>query len=68
MGCKTFLKKIDFIELELSINPLYNGEYDYIYFIKLMKIHNFNLLDLEPFARDYNGKLLQFNAIFSKVI
>lgn len=68
MGCKTFLKKIDFIELELSINPLYNGEYDYIYFIKLMKRHNFNLLDLEPFARDYNGKLLQFNAIFSKVI
>jgi len=67
MGCKTIFKKIDFIELELSINPLYDEEYDYIYFIKLMKKNNFKLFDIEPFCY-FNGKLVQFKAIFSKDI
>ena len=65
-GCVKTIEEIDFIQLELSNETLYENEHNYEYFLGFMKENNFILWDIYPFYKNDLGKLIQFDAIFQK--
>lgn len=67
-GAKETLKsKVTGLQIELSISPLYEDSYDYLYFISILNQMDFELCSIEPgFYDKKSGKLLQFDGIFFK--
>lgn len=66
-GATLSLKNIFAVQLELSIQPLYDGQELYKYFFSFFEKSGFSLWSLEPVFEDKKtGKLLQFDAIFVK--
>ena len=61
------LNKISFIELELSVQELYQGQKQYLFVLNYLEKLNFQLINLrKSFESPINGTLLQFDAIFCR--
>lgn len=66
-GAIDSLKKINCIQLEMSLTPLYSKESSFEELIKLLANHNFKLVGFESgFANNKTGELLQLDGIFIK--
>ena len=66
-GSQDLMKKVQAIQLELSLVPLYEGTKDYRYFVELMKDYDFHLWSLtRGFMNPNNGRLLQVDAVFRR--
>ena len=67
MGAKKTLSKCLGIQLELSIDTLYEDQINYLDLIKEIKSFGFEIWDIiDGFRNPVSGKLLQFDVIFYK--
>ena len=65
LGALDCLDKILGVQIELSLESLYNNQELYNYFFDFFSIHGFKIWGLIPgFAHPISGQLLQFDAIF----
>jgi len=66
-GAEDLFPKIVCVQLELSLEPLYDGQGLYGEMIELMNRKGFNLWGLEPaFVDPNNGKMLQVDGLFCR--
>lgn len=66
-GIKENLTNISVIEIELSIEYLYEGQELYNYYFDFFEMNKFKLWTLKPgFKNKQTGQLLQFDAVFVK--
>ena len=63
-GFKENIKKIKFIQLEAGLYKLYENEMLYEYYIDFFKSINYELWNINPFAYNKLGRLVQFDMIF----
>jgi FkbM family methyltransferase len=64
-GASNSIKRISGIELELSLVPLYEGQYLYRYFLDMLEGEGFYLWAITPgFSDPTTGQQLQIDAIF----
>tara|TARA_R110001583_G_scaffold162719_1_gene314987 strand:- start:42778 stop:43518 length:741 start_codon:yes stop_codon:yes gene_type:complete len=64
-GALNSIDKIKIIQLEMSLEPLYKGEIDFVEMIQFMKSIGFNLYSIENgYADEHRSKLLQVDGIF----
>ena len=67
LGAILSLPRIDVIQIELSLTPLYEPFESYEYFLNFFKEHDYHLWDLIPGFRNHlTGQLLQVDGIFVK--
>lgn len=67
-GAANSLKSIEFIQVELSLRPLYEGQKTYRELAADIEQHGFILVGVEPGFLDRDtGELLQMDGIFRKV-
>lgn len=67
LGSILSLPRIDVIQIELSLTPLYEPFESYEYFLNFLKEHDYDLWDLIPGFRNHlTGQLLQVDGIFVK--
>jgi len=65
MGGQETLNLVSAVQIELSIEKLYQGQKLYMHFIEFFEKKNFILYSILPgFCNSKNGQLLQFDAIF----
>jgi FkbM family methyltransferase len=68
-GAQNILNSITGIQIELSINPLYDGSEDFLSIITYLKSFGFELFSVEPgFCDKKTGRLMQFDGVFIKNI
>lgn len=66
-GASRSLQFINMIQLEMSLQPLYDGQPLYRDLIDFLQARGYSLIDIEPgFADIKTGTLLQFDGIFRK--
>jgi FkbM family methyltransferase len=66
-GADRSLRKIDTIQLEMSLTPLYDGEAGFFELSRLLVDHGYVLFGLEPgFSDPRSGRLLQVDGIFHR--
>jgi len=66
-GAEKTLDKINVLQVELSMIPLYNGALNYLDMIEFLKTKKFELYGIElGFSDPKSGRLLQFDGIFYK--
>lgn len=64
-GAKKFLSSVQAIEVELSLQPLYEGQTLYLQMIEFFRDRGFALASVAPGFQDENsGRLFQFDAVF----
>jgi FkbM family methyltransferase len=64
-GAKNTLTRVQAVEVELSLRPLYEGQTLYLSMIQFMEQRGFALASLAPgFLDERTGRLLQFDGIF----
>jgi FkbM family methyltransferase len=67
-GANNSLPKIDTIQMEMSLVPLYSGELPFEEMCMRMRESGYNLVGLEPgFCDPNSGQLLQVDGIFHRV-
>ena len=66
-GGKKFLEKVDFVLLETSYRPLYQGELLFREILSLMESHGFSFLRPVSFlSSPRTGEILQMDALFTR--
>ena len=64
-GAKNSLSRMKYVQVELSVLPLYDSQELYEYFFAYMKKNGLDLWSIIPgFTDRQSGRLLQFDAIF----
>lgn len=64
-GAKDCIERVDVVQLELSLVPLYEGQELYEYFLSHFRNLGFKIWSLIPgFSDKKTGQLLQFDAVF----
>ena len=64
-GAARWLDKVEGIQLEMSVVPLYDGQEPYPFFLQFLRERGFELWSLLPgFIDPVSGRMLQFDAIF----
>jgi FkbM family methyltransferase len=67
-GAQESLKKIDIIQMEMSLVPLYKKELLFIQMCTLMSKINYRLISIEPaFVDPISGQILQVDGIFHRI-
>jgi len=64
-GAENLFTKIQLIHLEVSFDPVYKGESNFLAILNYLNNKNFKLIYLFPELKDKNGRMIQANAIFS---
>jgi FkbM family methyltransferase len=66
-GATETLNKVDYVLLEASFRPMYEGERTFMDIAKTMQDHGFEFLRPVDWLRDpHNGEVLQIDALFMK--
>lgn len=66
-GAEASLPRIDAIQLELSLVPLYEGEMPFDHMCRLMSDSGFHLVAIEPaFYDPTSGQLMQVDGVFNR--
>jgi FkbM family methyltransferase len=66
-GAKRSLARIDAVQLEMSLVPLYEGELSLLELVQLMQDEGFDMVALEPgFSDPRSGRLLQVDGVFDR--
>jgi len=66
-GIENNLEKVEGIQIELSINPLYEGQELYLDFFEFMEKNNFSLYSIRPGFKDKETQqIFQFDGFFVK--
>jgi hypothetical protein len=64
-GAEQVLKSVQAIEVELSLQPLYEGQTLYLPIIEFLQQHGFALVSVTPgFQDERTGRLFQFDGVF----
>lgn len=67
-GASAVLSRIEFVQIELSLRPLYDGQQTYRELASLLECHGFTLVGIEPgFLDKDTGELLQIDGIFRRI-
>ncbi len=66
LGAKASLKSIKAIQLEMSVQPLYDGEDLYYQLSDFLYKENFRLIKIVRGLTKENGELLQFDGVFMR--
>ncbi len=67
-GAQNSLKKINTIQLEMSIQPLYQGQMLFDELYTMLKQSGYTLVSIEPgFVNQKTGEMLQVDGIFRKI-
>jgi len=66
-GAAETLKKVDYVLLEASFRPLYEGEKTFLDIARMMEARGFEFLRPVAWLSDpHNGEVLQMDALFAK--
>lgn len=66
-GATDTLSRVQVVQCELSVAPLYDGQAGYLDIFRLLDARGFALIDIEPgFRQPSSGRLLQFDGIFMR--
>jgi FkbM family methyltransferase len=64
-GAEQLLESVQAVEVELSLQPLYEGQMLYLPMIEFLQRRNFTLASVAPgFQNESTGRLLQFDGVF----
>jgi FkbM family methyltransferase len=67
LGASRCLQSVDLVLMELSVVPLYQGQWLWLEAIQFMREHGFDLMFLQPdFADPGTGQVLQYNGLFRR--
>ena len=66
-GAEQLLRSVRAVEVELSLEPLYEGQVLYLPMIDILQRSGFSLASVAPgFQDECTGRLLQFDGIFER--
>jgi FkbM family methyltransferase len=67
-GAAATLARVRLVQLELSLQPLYEGQQLWLEVMETLRSRGFDIWSLHPeFCDPHSGQLLQVNALFSRV-